>query len=121
LAGFETCCYTVELMLIFVGFPYSGLYLYSLLCSPSQCSPSSCPYSVSWVVLPLIDVHVIVVPYCHHMNCSQRLCQVIVALRADTRLLSAFFRPLRTLSSIKSSSNSSAILQEERIPLGGFG
>lgn len=51
---------------------------------------------------------------------SQRLCQVIVVLRADTGLLSAVFQPLRTLSSIRSSSSSSAILQE-RIPFGGFG
>ena len=32
---------------------------------------------------------------------SQRLCQVIVVLRADTGLLSAVFQPLRTLSSIR--------------------
>lgn len=51
---------------------------------------------------------------------SQRLCQVIVVLRADTGLLLAVFQPLRTLSSIRSSSSSLAILQE-RIPFGGFG
>jgi hypothetical protein len=52
---------------------------------------------------------------------SQRLCQVIVVLRADTGLLSAVFQPSRTLSSIRSSSSSLAILQEERIPFKGFG
>jgi hypothetical protein len=77
--------------------------------------------SVSCVVLPLMAVHVAVVLCCHHLNWSQRLCQVTVVLRADTGLLSAVFQPFRTLSSIRSSSNSSAILQEERIPLGGFG
>lgn len=35
--------------------------------------------------------------------------------------LSAVFDLLRTPSSVRSSSNSSAIWQEERIPLGGFG
>ena len=37
------------------------------------------------------------------LSLSQRLCQVIVVLRADTGLLSAVFQPLRTLSSIRSS------------------
>ena len=55
------------------------------------------------------------------LSLSKRLCQVIVVLRADTGLLSAVFQPLRTLSSIRLSSSSSAILQEERIPFGGFG
>jgi len=73
------------------------LNLYSLLCSPSLCSPSSCLYSVSWEVLPLIAVHVIVVLCCHHLNWSQRLRQVIVVLCADIGLLSAVFRPLRTV------------------------
>ena len=79
----------VELMLIFVDFSYGWLYLYSLLCSSSLCSPSSCLYSVPWVVLPLIAVHVTVVlqyrqsfdlyRLCHpqgHLRICQQFCRV---------------------------------------------
>jgi hypothetical protein len=72
------------------------------------------PSIVSQDVLPLIAVHVTVVLNCH---CHQQLCEVINVLRTET----GPFRPLRTLSSIRSSSDSSAIVQQKQIPLVGFG
>jgi hypothetical protein len=49
-------------------------------------------------MLPLIAMHVTVVLCCHHLNCTGLL-------------LSEVFQPLQTLSSIRSSLNSEAILR----------
>jgi hypothetical protein len=113
-AGFETCCYHVNLRSFFIRLviPLFAIVLVIVVLA---------------IVMPLFCLLGSVASYrrARHrramLSPSQRLCQVIVVLRADTGLLSAVFQPLRTLSSIRSSSNSSAILQEEWISLGGFG